>query len=74
VSAVLARSRVGQPIASRLRKAESIVKLTIGKQPSIGGDDRTAKLERQPAVEFEPQRLAVGFTAGFVMTAALESA
>ena len=60
--AVLARSRVGKPIASRLRKAESIVKLAIGEQPSIGGDDRTAKLERQPAVEIEPQRLAVGFT------------
>ena len=62
VPAVLARPRVGKPLASRLRKAESIVKLAIGKQPSIGGDDRTAKLEHQPAVEIEPQRLAVGFT------------
>jgi hypothetical protein len=56
---VLAPPRVGEPIASRLRKAESIVKLAIGKQPSIGGDDRTAKLEHQPAVEIEPQSRAV---------------
>ena len=62
VPAVLARAGVGEPLASRLRKAESIVKLAIGKQPSIGGDDRTAKLEHQPAVEIEPERLAIRFT------------
>jgi hypothetical protein len=62
VPAVLARPRIREPIASRLRKAESIVKLAIGEQSSIGRDDRTAKLERQPAVEIEPQRLAVRFT------------
>ena len=62
VPAVLAGARVGEPFASRLRKAESIVKLAIGNQPSIGGDDRTVKLEHQPAVEIEPKRLAIRFT------------
>ena len=74
VSAVLARSRVGKPIASRLRKAESIVKLAIGKKPSIGGDDRTAKLEHQPAVEIEPKPSPFGLPAGFAITSASESA
>jgi hypothetical protein len=41
-------ARVGKPIASCLGKAESIVKLAIAEQPSIGGDKRTANLERYP--------------------------
>jgi hypothetical protein len=74
VPAVVARPRIGEPIGSCPRKAESIVKLAIGEQSSIGGDDRIAKLESQPAVEIEPQRFTVGFTAGFVMTSASKSA
>jgi hypothetical protein len=62
VPAVLARPRIGEPIASRLRKAESIVKLAIREQPSIGGDDGTAKLKGQSAVEIEPDRLDIRFT------------
>jgi hypothetical protein len=62
VPAVLAGAGVGKPLASRLRKAESIIKLAIGKKPSIRGNDRTAKLEHQPAVEIEPKRLAIRFT------------
>ena len=62
VPAVLAGARVGEPLAGQIRKAERVVKFAIGKQPSIGGDDRTAKLKRQSAVEIEPERLAVQFT------------
>jgi hypothetical protein len=62
VPAVLAGARVREPLASRLRKAERIVKFAIGKQPSIGGDDRTSKLKGQSAVEIEPELLAVRFT------------
>jgi hypothetical protein len=36
-------------------RPRAFVKLAIGKQPSIGGDDQTAKLEHQPAVEIEPE-------------------
>jgi hypothetical protein len=74
VPAVLAGAGVGEPFASRLRKAESIVKLAIGKKPSIGGDDRTAKLEHQPAVEIEPKPSPFGSPAGFAITSASESA
>jgi hypothetical protein len=62
VPAVLAGARVREPLASRLRKAERIVKFAIGKQPSIGGDDRTSKLKGQSAVEIEPELLVVRFT------------
>jgi hypothetical protein len=31
---------------------------SLSKQPRIGGYDRTAKLQRQSAVEIEPERLA----------------
>jgi len=44
VPAVFAGAGVGEPLADQIRKAESIVKLVIGKKPSIGGDARTAKL------------------------------
>ena len=56
------RPRVGETFAGQIRKAERVVKFAIGKQPGIGGDDRTAKLERQSAVEIEPERLAIQFT------------
>lgn len=62
VAAILPRPRVGETLAGQIRKAERVVKFAIGKQPGIGGDDRTAKLERQSAVEIEPERLAIQFT------------
>jgi hypothetical protein len=46
---------VGEPLAPRGAEAERVVQFAVGEQPSIGGDDRTAKLEREPAVEIEPQ-------------------
>jgi hypothetical protein len=75
VSAVLARSRVGKPIASRLRKAESIVKLAIGEQPSISEvttEPRNWSVTRRSKSSLSASPL--DSPAGFVMTAALESA
>jgi hypothetical protein len=62
MATVLTGAGVREPLATRLRKAERIVKLAIGKQSSIGGDDRTPKLEHQSAIEIEPERLANRFT------------
>ena len=62
VPAVLAGAGVGEPLARHRAEAERVVEFAIGEQTGIGGDDRTAKLERQPAVEIEPERLAVRFT------------
>jgi hypothetical protein len=55
VAAILAGAVVGQNLARYRRQADRVVKFAIGKQPSIGGDDRTAKLHPQAAVEIEPQ-------------------
>jgi hypothetical protein len=62
VPAVLAGANVGEPLAGQIRKAECVVEFAVGKQPSIGGDDRTAKLKGQSAVVIEPERLAIRFT------------
>ena len=62
VPAILAGAGVGEPFAGQIRKAERVVEFAIGEQPSIGGDDRTAKLKHQSAVEIEPERLAIRFT------------
>jgi hypothetical protein len=50
VPAVFAGAGVGEPLAGQIRKAECVVEFPVGKQPSIGGDDRTAKLKGQSAV------------------------
>ena len=47
---------------------------SLSEQPGIGGDDRTAKLEHQPAVEIDPERLDTDLPAGFDMKAILKSA
>ena len=62
MQAVFAGAGVGEPVAGQIRKAECVVEFAIGKQPSIEGDDRTAKLNGQSAVVIEPERLAVRFT------------
>ena len=72
--AVFTCAGVGKPLAGQIRKAECVVEFAVGKQAGIGGDDRTTKLKRQSAVEIEPERLAVRFTAGFVMPSASKSA
>ena len=45
VPAVLAGAGLGDPLAGKIRKAECVVEVAVSKQPSIGGDDRTAKLK-----------------------------
>jgi hypothetical protein len=52
---------------------KGVVKFAIGQQSSIGGDDGTAKLQRQAAVKIEPKGTGFeqpGFRAG-VMVAPL---
>ena len=60
--AVLAGAGVGEPLAGQVQKAERVVEFAEGKQPRVGGHDRTAKLQGQPPVEIEPLRLALRFT------------
>ena len=62
VPAVLTGAGVGEPFAGQIRKAKCVVEFAIGEQTGIRRDDRTAKLQRQPAIEIEPECLAVGFT------------
>jgi hypothetical protein len=54
VPAVFADAGVGEPFASRLRKAESIVKLAIGKSEVRGLIFRaqTVRMTLEPAFEF----------------------
>jgi ABC-type Fe3+ transport system substrate-binding protein len=62
VTAVLAGAAVGQPFARHRAEAKRIVEFAIGEQTGVRRDDRTAKLQRQPAVEIKPQGIAVRFT------------
>ena len=55
--AVLAGAGVGEPLDGQIRKAERIVKFTVGEQSGVRGHGRT-----EPAVEIEPQRIPVRFT------------
>ena len=55
------RSR-GEHLARRCGKAERIVEFPVREQAGVGGDHRSAKLKHQPAVEIEPENLAIRFT------------
>jgi hypothetical protein len=57
--AVLAGARIREPVAGHRAEAESIVEFANREQPGVRRHDRTAKLQRQPTVEIEPQCLAV---------------
>jgi hypothetical protein len=59
MAAVLAGACVGELLARHRAEAEGIVEFAIGQQASIGRDDRASKLERQSAVEIEPEN-AIG--------------
>ena len=52
--AVLASSSIRERFPAHRTEAECVVEFTICKQPGVGRHDRTAKLERQTAVEIEP--------------------
>jgi hypothetical protein len=62
VSAVLAGPCVCEAVTSHRGQAEHIVEFPVGKQSGVGGDDRTAKLEHQTAVEIEPENSIIRFT------------
>ncbi len=56
MATVPAGAGVSERAAHHHAEAEGVVEFTIGQQASIGRDDRTSKLERQSAVEIEPER------------------
>jgi len=60
--AVLAGAGVGEPFARHSTEAERIVEFAVGKQPGVRGEDRTAKLHRQPTVEIEAENALARFT------------
>jgi hypothetical protein len=49
--AVLARAGVGELLACYVAEAERVVEFAIGEQTGVRGNDRTAKLKHQAAVE-----------------------
>lgn len=59
---VLAGPAVLEKIAGNVSQAKSIVKLPVGKQPSIRADLGTVKFQPQAAVEIDPQTGLSGFT------------
>jgi hypothetical protein len=52
----------GKCICSRVGQPQRVVQFAIGKQSSIGGNRRTAKLEHQATIKIEPQRTSIRFT------------
>ena len=62
VTSVFASAGVGEQIARHRRQPKCVVEFAIGKQPSIGGHDGTAKLQHQAAVEIEPKSPSIRFT------------
>jgi hypothetical protein len=62
VPPILACSRVGQNIARHVRQSERVVEFAVGQQASVGGHDRSAKLQHQAAIEIKPQSAVLGFT------------
>jgi len=62
MSAVLAGAGVGELLARHRTEAERVVEFTVGEQTGVRGNNRTAKLEHQPAVKIELERLAARFT------------
>jgi hypothetical protein len=59
MATVPARAHISERTARHPAEAEGVVEFAIGQQASIGRDNRTAKLERQTAVEIEPEN-AIG--------------
>lgn len=62
MAAVLAGAGVGERLAGHRAKAECVVKFTVCKQTGVRSDHRTAELERQSAVEIEPENALARFT------------
>ena len=62
VSTILAGAGVCELLTRRRSEAERVVEFMVDEQTGVRSDDRNAKLEHQPAVKIEPERLAVRFT------------
>jgi len=58
MATVLAGARIRQRLGARVSQAKRVFQLAVSQQPAIGGDRGTTKLQHQPAVKIEPQRLA----------------
>ena len=56
MATILAGACVSERAACHHAEAEGVVEFAIGQQARIGRDNRTSKLERQSAVEVEPER------------------
>jgi hypothetical protein len=56
MATVPASACVSERAACHHAEAEGVIEFTIGQQARIGRDDGAAKLERQSAVEIEPER------------------
>ncbi len=57
VAAVLARACIGEHLARHHAQPKSVVEFAVGQQPGIRGDNGAAKLQRQAAVEIEPNSI-----------------
>jgi hypothetical protein len=62
VATILTGARIGEHLAGQRSQSERIVKLAIGEQSGIGGDDAAAKLQQQAAVKIEPKGTRFLFT------------
>jgi hypothetical protein len=62
VAAVPARACIGEHLARHHARPKSVVEFAVGQQPGIRGDNGAAKLQRQAAVEIEPNRFRFRFT------------
>jgi hypothetical protein len=59
MSAIPARARFGEHLAGHRGQSERVVEFAMGQQTGIGCENRPSKLERQFAVEIEPEN-AIG--------------
>ena len=60
--AILPGTHIRELLARHRTEAERVVEFTVGEQTGVRGNNRTAKLEHQPAVKVELERLAARFT------------
>ena len=60
--AILAGTRVGQPVSRRAGQVQRVIQFTASWQSSIGGNRRTAKSEHQAAIEIKPQSAYIRVT------------
>ena len=59
MSAIFTGAPIGEHLTCRRGQAKCVVEFPLGEQSSVGSHDRTAKLEHQPAVEIDPQNVAI---------------